>query len=175
MEPDRHCYNKMEVKEVFDCKLCGVCCQGEGGIYLESEKADAPARILGLTTKEFKEIYTEPKYGLLSLKTDGDGYCLLHDRQTHTCRIHEAKPRMCRDWPFFYGMLSVRQAFEDAKDACPGIRPEASWEDFLEYHRIHVGGWPARSYIFNGQKADDALKRDHRDKSVLDKDNKKGD
>ena len=136
--------------EVFDCQCCGECCQGQGGIYLEEAAAGAAGGLLGLTAEEFTARFTKPKYGLLELQTDQDGYCLLHDRDNHTCRIHQAKPPMCRDWPFFWGMLHSREAFEDAKEACPGLKPEASWEDFLEYHRRHIRELPPASYIFKG-------------------------
>ena len=134
--------------EVFNCICCGECCQGQGGIYLVEDRAEAAGALLGLTAAEFTARFTKPKYGLLELQTDQDGYCLLHDRDHHTCRIHQAKPEMCRDWPFFWGMLQSRSAFEDAKEACPGLNPEASWEDFLDYHRRHIKMLPKSSYIF---------------------------
>jgi uncharacterized protein len=133
--------------KVFNCKVCGVCCQGEGGIYLDPEAVAGPAGLMGLSGDEFKAMYTEPKYGRLALKTDADGYCLLHDRENHSCVIHAFKPPMCRDWPFFHGILQNRQAFEDAKNACPGIRPDATWEDFIRFHRVSVGTMPVKSYI----------------------------
>ena len=135
-------------REVFKCQLCGDCCRGEGGIFIRPEDADGPAEILGLSPEEFIRAYTEPRHGLLSLKIDQDGFCLLHDREKHTCRIHQAKPRMCRDWPFFWGMLNDAQGFEDARQACPGFLKDVTWEEFLDWHREHVGEWPPRTYLF---------------------------
>ncbi|MBF0529461.1 MAG: YkgJ family cysteine cluster protein [Deltaproteobacteria bacterium] len=133
--------------EVFNCRQCGVCCQGEGGIFLEPDQAHGPARLLGLTTSEFVIRYTEPRHGLLSIRTAPNGYCVFHDPEKHLCRIHQAKPEMCRDWPFFFGPLNDPNGFEVAKNNCPGINPEVGWEDFRDWHRAHIGDQPPRSYI----------------------------
>ena len=137
----------MNDRNVFECKLCGVCCQGEGGIFLTIEQAEGPARLLHLSLEEFVERFTEPRHGLLSLLTDAEGYCLMHDKETHYCRIHPAKPRMCRDWPYFHGMLDNLEGFEAARNNCPGILPEVSWEEFKAWHGKHVGRKPPRTYI----------------------------
>ncbi|MFH1136453.1 MAG: YkgJ family cysteine cluster protein [Pseudomonadota bacterium] len=139
----------MKPKEVFDCQCCGVCCRGEGGIYLPPEDAAGPAGLLGIAVPEFIETYTTPQYGLLALRTDAEGFCLFHDQESHHCRIHPVKPRMCRDWPFFWGPLNDQQGFEDAKNACPGIPPGTEWEDFKAYHREAIKDMPPRSYIFS--------------------------
>ena len=141
------------VKEVFKCHMCGQCCRGEGGIYLPRDKAEGPAGLLGISTEDFIEHFTEPKYDMLALRIDKDGYCMLFDRDSCTCGIHSVKPEMCRDWPFFYGILQDREAFEDAKEGCPGFLPDVTWEDFVEYHRVHIKILPSRSYIFkSGEK-----------------------
>ena len=138
-----------KIKDVFDCQCCGVCCRGDGGIFIKPDQAAGPARILGISEEEFIDRYTEPRHGLLSLRSGEDGYCLLHDQETHTCRIHEAKPPMCRDWPFFFGMLDHPSGFEAAKNNCPGIRPDATWEEFVAWHRENIGRMPPKSYIFD--------------------------
>ena len=139
---------KMTNKIVFDCKCCGVCCQGEGGIYMPREDAPGPARLLGISVEEFIEKYTTPQYGLLALRVDSEGFCLFHDKETHYCGIHSVKPRMCRDWPFFWGALNDPQGLQDAKDACPGINPDVTWEEFKAYHQEAIKVMPPRSYIF---------------------------
>lgn len=137
----------MKNKKVFDCQCCGTCCQGRGGIFIHPKDAAGLARILGLRAEEFKKIFTESKHGLLSIKTDEDGFCLLLDREKNICRVHKAKPVMCRDWPFFYGPLKNRQGFEEARAACPGINPDIAWEEFVEYHRAHIGIMPPITYL----------------------------
>jgi len=137
----------MSVKKVFECRQCGTCCRGRGGIYLTFDRAKEAAALLGLSVEEFSARFTEPQYGLLSIKTDAEGYCLMLDRETGLCRIHQAKPPMCRDWPFFHGLLQDRQVFEEAKAACPGIDPESSWEEFKAWHKEKIGKMPPQNYF----------------------------
>ena len=144
----------MKNKKVFECRCCGTCCQGQGGIFIPPEEAAGLARILGLRPEEFIELFTTPKHGLLSIKTDEDGFCLLLDREKNICRVHEVKPVMCRDWPFFYGPLKSRQGFEEARVACPGINPDIDWEDFVEYHRTHIRTMPPITYLKDEKKSD---------------------
>ncbi|MEW5724510.1 MAG: YkgJ family cysteine cluster protein [Thermodesulfobacteriota bacterium] len=133
--------------EIFICQRCGECCRGQGGIFLRPAEVGGPARVLGLRPEEFIRRFTEPRHGLLSVKTDAEGYCLLLDRETRTCRIHGAKPPMCRDWPFFHGVLEHREGFEAAKSCCPGLASETTWEEFRVWHGRHVGTRPPRSYV----------------------------
>ncbi|MEW6263424.1 MAG: YkgJ family cysteine cluster protein [Thermodesulfobacteriota bacterium] len=134
-------------EDVFECRGCGECCRGEGGIFIAPDAVEAPARLLGVPFVDFVSRYTEPRHGLLSLKTDQDGYCLLLDRRTNICLIHAAKPVMCRDWPFFYGPLHFREGFEAAKNNCPGIRPEVTWEEFVGWHNRRSRYRPPASYL----------------------------
>lgn len=46
------------------------------------------------------------------------------------CAVHPARPDVCRAWPFFRGNLVDGVSFDMAKEDCPGIRREASHEDF---------------------------------------------
>jgi len=140
----------MEAKSVFNCRRCGECCRGEGGIYIRPEEVAGPARLLDLSEKAFIAEYTEPRYGQLALKTNEEGFCLMQDPKTGACRIHAYKPPMCRDWPFFYGILGNRDGFEAAKQACPGIAAEASWEEFVQYHRRYIRSMPPRNYFDPG-------------------------
>jgi hypothetical protein len=135
------------MRTVFECRQCGQCCQGQGGIYLTHQQAQAVARFLGLTREQLRRRYLTPAWGQLAIETDEDGFCLFHDRDRRVCTIHPVKPDTCRDWPFFHGMLTERQAFVDARDACPGIAPDATWEEFLDWHARFVDGFPCRSYI----------------------------
>ena len=140
---------KTPVKEVFACQVCGNCCRGEGGIFINYRQAEILARFLGLPVDDFIERYTNPRHGLLDIKTDADGFCLFHDRQKHICGVHEVKPDMCRDWPFFHGMLAEPEGFKIAKFNCPGILPEATFEDFKKYHAEKIRCRPPVSYLIS--------------------------
>lgn len=141
----------MDLAQVFSCRRCGACCKGQGGIYLRSDQVEAAARGLGLAPEEFRRRYTKAQHGLLALKTGPEGYCLLREPESGACLIHEAKPAMCRAWPFFSGPLASPEGFTPVKNACPGIHPEATWEDFVAYHRAFIQTEPPRSHLFQLQ------------------------
>ena len=41
------------IEEVFQCRRCGACCKGQGGIYLRPDQAEEAGRLLGLSAREF--------------------------------------------------------------------------------------------------------------------------
>jgi len=156
----------MNTREVFTCRLCGACCRGQGGIYILKDEAEEAGKLLGLSSEDFTRRFTEPKHGLLSLKTGPEGYCLLRDPESGRCRIHKVKPVMCRDWPFFMAPLNYSEAFENIKDSCPGIHPMARWESFKEFHRIYVKSSPPPSHLY---ALIDALIKDEKAAGVEDR------
>ncbi|MBW2090769.1 MAG: YkgJ family cysteine cluster protein [Deltaproteobacteria bacterium] len=141
-------YPDMALREVFNCRRCGACCQGQGGIYIRPDDAVEIGRVLGLSADQFVRCYTEPRGERLALKTGPDGFCLMYDAEIRGCRIHEVKPVMCRAWPFYLAPLRDRHEFEIVKNNCPGIKREAGWEDFVAYYRAHQDALPLPSEIF---------------------------
>jgi Fe-S-cluster containining protein len=116
--------------KAFECKRCGTCCYGEGGIMVEEKEVRSIASFLGVTPECFVREYCEDRKGKLSIKIRGDGYCIFFDEK-RLCAIHGVKPRPCRIWPFYPALLKDKENWEAAKDACPGISRSASFEDFL--------------------------------------------
>jgi Fe-S-cluster containining protein len=121
----------------FDCQRCSQCCHGEGGISLLPEEVPEAAGLLGLSAQEFSERYCQFKQGRYLIKTNQDGDCALLGPEG--CLIHQAKPRICRRWPFFQALLRDPGAFEEAKLSCPGLLPQASFQDFLAQYRAEGG------------------------------------
>ena len=117
----------------FECQRCNVCCQGRGGIFLEAAEIAAAAALVQLSPAEFIARHCRPREGRYEVLVGADGSCGLLGPQG--CRIHQAKPAICRRWPFFPGILANPSAFEDARQACPGIDPDISHADFVAYAR----------------------------------------
>ncbi|MCF8032268.1 MAG: YkgJ family cysteine cluster protein [Desulfarculaceae bacterium] len=118
----------------FDCQRCNDCCQGRGGIFFETEEIPAAAAILlDMSAEEFTQAFLAPREGRWEVLCNDDGACRLLGPQG--CRVHQAKPAICQLWPFFPGILAKRTAFEDARQACPGINPDISHEQFVAYAR----------------------------------------
>jgi Fe-S-cluster containining protein len=117
----------------FDCKLCKICCTGEGGIYLETEEIAPAAKLKGLGVKEFKKKFLRAKANKWEVVCGPDGKCSLLGPEG--CTIHLAKPRICRLWPFFPSILEDPDALAEAKEGCPGIHPDATCEELKEYYQ----------------------------------------
>lgn len=120
-------------RPVFDCQRCNDCCTGEGGIFLTEEQMPRAAATLGLAPDEFARLYLRPADGRYAVLCGEDGRCRLLGPQG--CRIHAAKPDICRRWPFFDALVKDPGAFEEAKLACPGLDPAGSHADFVALAR----------------------------------------
>jgi uncharacterized protein len=120
----------------FECQRCNQCCQGSGGISLRADQIAPAAAELGLDQNDFLARYCEPKGADFSVLSSGDGWCLLLGPEG--CLIHQAKPDICRRWPFFDALLKDASAFGEAKLICPGLDPEASHEEFKAFALIEL-------------------------------------
>ncbi len=115
--------------KAFDCLRCNKCCTGEGAAWFEEHELAAAAELLSLTVEEFVGRYCRYKNEKYEIICNEDGVCSVLGPQG--CLIHQAKPRICRAWPFLDAMLTRESAFEEAKLVCPGINPDATHKQFL--------------------------------------------
>jgi Fe-S-cluster containining protein len=116
--------------KAFECRICGECCFGEGGIFVEEEEAERIAAFLDVAPGEFTSQFCEERNGRLYIRTGEDGFCLYYDKEK-SCLIHPVKPDRCCLWPFFPANVHDKDAWELAKEACPGINPDCSYEEFV--------------------------------------------
>lgn len=114
---------------VFDCRMCGHCCQGQGGIIASAMEQQRLADYLGISVDDFRAAYTMPQGEKIMLRSREDGFCIFFDPQ-RACTVHPAKPDVCRAWPFFRGNLVDATSWELAQDYCPGIRSESGHPAF---------------------------------------------
>ncbi|XUD95809.1 YkgJ family cysteine cluster protein [Oleidesulfovibrio alaskensis] len=127
----RYAVKNMSIKdeEAFDCKMCGHCCLGKGGIVVGPKDLARICAHLGLTPQEFEVAYGERRCGKLMIRTDSDNYCIFFEKDKG-CSVHVAKPDICRAWPFFRGNLIDSDSLTMAKDFCPGIRSNVTHAEF---------------------------------------------
>ncbi|MDP6408293.1 MAG: YkgJ family cysteine cluster protein [Planctomycetota bacterium] len=115
----------------FECHRCGHCCTGGSGlVWVEPDELPGLAAALGCGVEELAAGYlrrvSDPTDGRsrLSLRERaGGGWggpCLLLDGSAH-CRAYAARPRHCREFPFWPSILEDADAFERARSTCPGI------------------------------------------------------
>ncbi len=87
------------------------------------------AKFLGITDEEFVARYCSKKGGKLSIICSDDLYCIFYNKD-EGCSIHPVKPERCRDWPYYESILRDPESWEEAKDACPGISRECTFQEF---------------------------------------------
>jgi Fe-S-cluster containining protein len=113
--------------------MCGECCFGEGGIFLTDGEIERIARFLELSLEQFVAVCCETRHGRLYISTEKDGFCLFY-KKGKGCAIHPVKPHRCELWPFYEVLLRDEEAWRIAMDACPGLNPQASHEDFTRQY-----------------------------------------
>jgi uncharacterized protein len=116
--------------KAFDCKMCGECCYGAGGIFMEKEEQERIAEYLGLKLEVFLSEYTEKRNGRIYAGVGSDNFCIFF-KDNKGCTIHPVKPARCELWPFFPANVADRETWDVAKLACRGINRDCSFEDFV--------------------------------------------
>lgn len=117
-------------QEDFDCKRCGHCCEGQGGIVVSASDLSRLCRHLGMAAKEFEARWGERRRRKLHIRTGRDGLCVFFQKGTG-CGVHVAKPDICRAWPYFRGNLVDSESFALARQFCPGIPAGQSHAEFV--------------------------------------------
>lgn len=117
--------------KAFDCKKCGDCCYGEGGIFMEVEEQKKIAESLNLDLEDFLTEYTQKRNGRTYAKVGADNFCIFFEKG-NGCTIHTVKPARCELWPYYPANVADRDTWNHAKLACRGINRECSFEDFVK-------------------------------------------
>ena len=113
----------------FDCRMCGHCCEGKGGIVVSPSDLQRLCDFLRMPADAVIAAYGEQAGDKLKIRCGEDGYCIFF-RQGKGCIVHEGKPSICKAWPFFRGNIEDPESLALAKDFCPGINPDISHDDF---------------------------------------------
>lgn len=101
----------------FQCLRCGNCCRHPGDVRLEEDEIETIAANLGLDVHVFTERFTvlrDNRQGLILLERR-DGACVFLEGAPAACRIQDAKPRQCREFP-------SRWRYTDLEEICPAAR-----------------------------------------------------
>ena len=82
----------------------------------------ALARRLELGDAEFRAMYTRPQRGGdVSLRELRNRDCVFYDPAAPGCRIYEDRPRQCRRWPFWGGVVDSAERWDEEARSCPGM------------------------------------------------------
>jgi len=127
----------MTTRAAFDCRMCGHCCEGTGGIVLAAKDRARLAAHLGLSEDEMLSRYAEEQGGKLRLIAGEDGYCVFY-REGSGCGVHPGRPDICRAWPFFRGNLVDEGSWEMIQTDCAGVDREAGHNEFRRQGLAYV-------------------------------------
>lgn len=111
--------------DLFHCTLCGDCCRGFGGTYVDAQDIAAIAAYLQSDPVELTERCCRRSGGRYLLAQRADGYCIFWDQ---VCRVHPVKPRMCRRWPFIEAVVREPANWKIMASVCPGMRTDVAPE-----------------------------------------------
>ena len=116
--------------KAFQCKMCGSCCYGKGGIFVQRDEIERIAGFLRMVPESFMDEFCRKKNDRSYIETGLNKSCIFYDDKKH-CLIHPVKPRPCVLWPFYPAILKDEDTWDGAKDACPGINPHCSFKEFV--------------------------------------------
>lgn len=141
----------------WSCQRSGRCCTvGTGVVRVEPDEVPALAAAAGMEEEAFGRLHLrevpDPLGGTMLSLTERDegagGRCSLLEGANH-CRVYEARPEHCRTFPYWRGVLEDPEAFERARQVCPGIQVTPSVEQrraaFAELRELlaEVDAWVA--------------------------------
>ena len=113
----------------FECTRCGNCCSGTpGSVRVNDAEIAKLAEHLELAIDEFREIYTRPlRKGDVSLREKRNGECVFYrsdgavEGTTMGCSVYRDRPRQCRTWPFWKGVVHSAERWAEEAGDCPGM------------------------------------------------------
>jgi Fe-S-cluster containining protein len=121
----------------FDCRRCGECCQGKGGIVIGPGDILRLRGPLHLGEERFIALYGYRQDGKIKLRTGPDNYCIFFLPGTG-CSVHRDRPDICRAWPLFRGNMIDAGSLAMAKEFCPGINPMIGHHAFVRAGLLYL-------------------------------------
>ena len=123
--------------QAFDCRRCGECCQGEGGIVVGPRDLPRLCAHLHMEADKFIRFYGYRRNAKIKIRTGPDNYCIFFLPGTG-CSVHEARPDICRAWPFFRGNMVDATSLAMAKECCPGINSLIGHDAFVRAGLLYL-------------------------------------
>ena len=115
-------------EQIFECRQCGYCCQGETTVSLTGEDLQRMVHYLDMPEQEVREKYLRVTGNVIQMKIV-DGHCIFYDQG---CTVHPGKPWRCSQWPLHPSILQDPGNFQAISTSCPGIKTAVGYEKFCE-------------------------------------------
>ncbi len=114
--------------DIFECQLCGNCCNGFGGTYVTHQDIINISRYIGFDPEKFIPRYCDPSGSRHVLTLGKDGFCIFFDKIIQ-CTIHPVKPYMCKAWPFIKTIIDHPENWNTMANSCPGMKKDIPYKD----------------------------------------------
>ncbi len=105
----------------FECQRCGNCCTCEGFVFLFKEDLDRLVNDAKIPLKDLKLRYLSTFREYTVLKDKANGECIFWDAEINGCKIYKHRPTQCTTYPFWNGLLKIKETFDKEKETCHGI------------------------------------------------------
>jgi len=129
------------IAEIFSCARCGSCCHGQTTVSLSADDEERMRQALGLTPAEMRQAYLRLTGNEVQMQIR-DGHCVFyHDG----CRVHEARPWRCAQWPLHPAILLDEANFTAIAASCPGINKNLGYQRFTAILRAILAEDPQLS------------------------------
>jgi uncharacterized protein len=115
-------------QQIFTCRRCGYCCQGQTTVSLDEADQTRMASHLKLEFADLKRKYLRVTGNVVQMQT-ADGHCIFYNQG---CTIHPGRPWRCRQWPLHPSILTDEANFQAIGSSCPGLKKEIGYEKFRQ-------------------------------------------
>ncbi len=132
-------------EDIFECQLCGDCCNGFGGTYVTDEDILKIASFIDADPKTFVATYCDYAGSKPVLTLGANGACIFFEREKQ-CTIHPVKPYMCKAWPYIKTIIKNPENWNAMAGACPGMKKDIPHKDLKQI------------VVVESQKLDQSLK-----------------
>lgn len=128
----------------FQCTQCGKCCSNDvdGDIFIFWDDIRNISKILNLSYEAFAEKYLKIKKNdfslydenleeigkeksmytlVLNFESRQDCLFLEHKAGKSLCKIYQARPAQCEQYPFWSMIMTEEATFSDHRLSCPGF------------------------------------------------------
>ena len=105
----------------FRCTRCGNCCRGAGNVWVAEDEIEDLARANDMEADSFRAAFTRRAgRGGLVLRQKRIQDCVFWDADSG-CTVYDARPRQCRTYPFWRGLVYSEESWRAEARSCPGI------------------------------------------------------
>jgi Fe-S-cluster containining protein len=90
-------------------------------VLISDQEIEALARRVSVSVEEFRTVYTRTlRRGEISLREKRNHECVFFERDKG-CSVYENRPRQCRTWPFWHGVVATEARWNEEAEDCPGM------------------------------------------------------